>query len=201
MLAIIDYGSGNLDSVYRAFHRLGANPVVARTAADVTSATRLVLPGVGYFDKAMAHLADSGMLSALKVSVLERGTPILGICLGFQLFTDFSEEGHTAGLGWLRGRTQRFTAGELKVPHMGWNEVFPGEGSGMLARLDPGSCFYFAHSYYVTCDDAAATVATAEYGVRFAAAAERGNIVGTQFHPEISHDNGYQFLRQYLERH
>lgn len=199
MLTIIDYGSGNLESVYRAFHRLGANPAVARTVADIESATRLVLPGVGSFDKAMAHLNRSGMLPALQESVLERGIPILGICLGFQLFTEHSEEGDTAGLGWLRGRSRRFESHTLKVPHIGWNEVFPGEGEGMLARLDPGSCFYFAHSYYVHCEDPDAVVARAEYGIRFAAAAERGNIIGTQFHPEISHDNGYQFLRQYLE--
>jgi len=204
MLAVIDYGSGNLESVVRALRQLGASPMVARTPGEVARAERLVLPGVGFFDKAMAHLESSGMASALRQRVEVDRVPILGICLGFQLFTRRSEEGGAAGFGWLDAETKRFDFGggpeALKVPHMGWNEVAPPPGEGILAGLEPGACFYFAHSYYVDCKDPEAAVATTEYGHPFASAAQRDNIIGTQFHPEISHVNGFRLLERFLER-
>ncbi|MBI1319762.1 MAG: imidazole glycerol phosphate synthase subunit HisH [Candidatus Hydrogenedens sp.] len=203
MLAVIDYGSGNLESVVRALRQLGAEPVVAQSPAAVEQADRLVLPGVGFFDKAMAHLESNGLANALRQRVEVDQVPILGICLGFQLFTRRSEEGGVNGFGWIDAETRRFDFGggpeALKVPHMGWNEVAPPQGAGILAGLEPGACFYFAHSYYVACNDPEAAAATTVYGHPFTSAVQRGNIIGTQFHPEISHVNGFRLLERFLE--
>jgi glutamine amidotransferase len=201
MIAIVDCGIGNLGSVLNMLRRVGAPAVVTGDPGVVADAEKLVLPGVGAFDHGMTSLRRSGLIPTLERRVLNEGVPILGICLGLQLFMQSSEEGVEPGLGWLHGRTVRFRLGDdrhegLKVPHMGWNTVKPAR-PGVWPSLRDGPRFYFVHSYHVECDDAADVLATARYGYDFAAAARRGNVVGVQFHPEKSHRYGMALLRDF----
>lgn len=202
MIVIVDYGIGNLDSVLRGFRHAGAEAVVASDPAALDRADGIVLPGVGSFAKGMRNLTEQGLLPALNRRVLEEKAPVLGICLGFQLFTKHSEEGDAEGLGWIDGVTKRFNFPFLDnlipVPHMGWNELEVRKENRLLDGIHPGACFYFAHSYCVHCKDDGAILATTEYGYDFVSAVERDNIFGTQFHPEKSHANGLDLLRNFV---
>lgn len=203
MIAIINYGIGNLDSVARAFRKCGAEVTVAVSPDQITGADHIVLPGVGSFGKAMEVLTDSGLLPELNRKVLEEKTPVLGICLGFQMMTHYSEEGDARGLGWLDGETRRFRFDgleqPLKTPHMGWNDLQRKKESPLLDKIHPDACFYFAHSFCVSCREESAVLATSCYGNEFVSAAHKGNIFGTQFHPEKSHANGLQMIRNFVE--
>ncbi len=199
MIAIVDYGAGNLESVVRAFSKLGEEARITRSVEDLDAATRIVLPGVGFFDKAMQFLRDSGLAEALHRRVLVEQTPLLGICLGFQMFCRHSEEGDAAGLGWLDATVQRLPTAGQKIPHIGWNEPQWSAGHPWAAGLKPGACFYFAHSYCVTQADPGVVAATCGYGVEFTAAVQRDNLFGIQFHPEKSHENGLCLLKNFLE--
>ncbi len=201
-IVIVDYGAGNLESVVRAFARAGAAARITADAAAVSAAQAIVLPGVGAFDTAMARLQDTGIDTVLRERVAQGHTPVLGICLGFQMFTRASAEGRAAGFAWIDGESQRFPAGPetpVKVPHIGWNDVLPQGDSPLFRGLGARPCFYFAHSYYVDCLSPAAVVAETDYGRRFTAVVQQGPLVGVQFHPEKSHDNGARFLRNFLE--
>ncbi len=202
MIAIVNYGIGNLDSVCRAFQRHGAETVIAERPEEIEPADHIVLPGVGFFSKAMRYLDESGLLPVLNVKVLEAKTPILGICLGFQMFMCRSEEGGVEGLGWIDGEAKRFRFDGLdptpKMPHMGWNDLSAQKESPLLAGIHPGACFYFAHSYAVRCRDADAVLTTSQYGHGFVSAVHKGNIFGTQFHPEKSHANGLKLIENFL---
>jgi glutamine amidotransferase len=190
-----------LDSVLRAFRACGVEARVAVQPADLDGARGIVLPGVGFFAPAMQRLRDTGLLPALERKVLDGGTPLLGICLGFQMLTRHSEEGDAEGLGWIDGETKRFEFAALpeppKVPHIGWNDLSVRQPNPLFEGVPRGACFYFAHSYCVSCRDDAAVVATTAYGSEFVSAAAKGNIFGTQFHPEKSHDNGLQVIRNF----
>jgi len=203
MIVVVNYGVGNMESVLRAFHRLGAEARLSAGPADIAAADHLILPGVGFFDKAMGRLRDTGLLDPLHHKVVEEKTPVLGICLGFQMLTRHSEEGDTEGLGWIDAETKAFDFTKQeprpKVPHIGWNQLAPANGHALFDTLNTDSCYYFAHSYYVTCNDPAALVATTDYGLPFASVVQRDNIFGTQFHPEKSHDSGTRFLQRFLE--
>jgi glutamine amidotransferase len=201
MNIIVDYGAGNLVSVLRAFRLAGSEARISADPEEVARAKRIVLPGVGFFDVAMENLRSTGILPVLERRVRQEGTPILGICLGMQMFTRFSEEGNAPGLGWIDAETKRFRPAEaaVKVPHLGWNEIQSAASCPLLKGLPPESCFYFAHSYYVDCAGEAAVKASTRYGVEFAAVIQQDNIFGVQFHPEKSHDNGLHFLRRFLE--
>jgi imidazole glycerol-phosphate synthase subunit HisH len=204
MTTIVNYGIGNLDSVLRAFRNCSDAASISNDPAEIAAAERIVLPGVGSFAKAMEYLRQSGLLPVLEKKVLEEKTPVLGICLGFQMFTRHSEEGDAEGLGWIDGYTRKFDftgieGPRLKIPHMGWNDLQAAKESPLLAGIHPDACFYFAHSYYVSCDDNAAVLARSAYGLDFVSAVHRGNIFGTQFHPEKSHANGLQLIRNFLE--
>lgn len=201
VIVIVDCGIGNLGSVLNMFRRIGVPAVVTGDPAVVAEAERLVLPGVGAFDHGMKSLRQSGLIPTLERRVLRERTPILGICLGLQLFMQGSEEGVEPGLGWLHGRTVRFRLSEprhqgLRVPHMGWNTVKPAQ-PGVWPSLSDGPRFYFVHSYHIECDDEGDVLATARYGYDFAVAARRGNVMGVQFHPEKSHRYGMAVLRDF----
>jgi len=203
MIVIVDYGMGNLRSIQNKFERLGAEILISSRTEDLESADRIVLPGVGAFDVGMANLAESGLLRTLQEEVMDRRKPLLGICLGMQLLTDSSEEGKLAGLGWVPGDTRliRFDPGQtkLRVPHMGWNTLNVKRSNNLLTGVAGDASFYFVHSYYVDCANAEDVVATTHYGRDMASVVQHGNVYGTQFHPEKSHEAGVQILKNFLE--
>lgn len=200
MLAIIDYGSGNLRSVARAFERVSPLAVkITAAAADLRSASRIVLPGVGAFGDCMKGLsALPGMRDALEKEVRGRKKPFLGICVGMQLlFEKGHEHGVHPGLGWLEGEVAPLQAPGLKIPHMGWNELAIAKRHPLLSGIENGAHAYFVHSYHAraAADD---ILATAEYGQTIAAVVGRGNIMGTQFHPEKSQETGLRLLQNFV---
>lgn len=200
-LVIVDYGTGNLHSVYKAFRRVGADPVVTSDPARVAVAERLVLPGVGHFGKAMDNLRTRGFVEALSEAALGRKVPVLGICLGMQLFARRSQEGDVDGLGWIDAEVIRLEVQDTvryKVPHMGWNSVQQKKPSRLGSGLPAAPLFYFAHSYHVVCADPGDVLFETSYACTFASGLERGNILGVQFHPEKSHATGEQLLRGFL---
>ncbi len=196
MITIVDYGVGNLRSVQKALERVGATAVVSGDPAALDATQGVVLPGVGAFGDAMDSLRARGLVEPVLRQV-EEGKPLLGICLGMQLLFEESEEmGRHPGLGLLPGRVVRFPAGELKVPHVGWNRLDAPQGD-LLAGVDDGAYAYFVHSYYVVPEDATGVLATTEYGVEFASVVGRGRLWGAQFHPEKSQEIGLRMLKNY----
>jgi glutamine amidotransferase len=198
MIHIVDYDMGNLRSVQKAFEHLGIAATVTDDPAAVRQAGRLVVPGVGAFRDAMASLRAKGLDEAV-VDFAKSGKPLLGICLGLQLFFDASEEyGEHQGLGLLPGRVVRFPAQpDLKVPHMGWNVV---HGRGDLGRVLDGKYVYFVHSYYAVPANPAHVAGTTPYGVEFCSAAARDNVWAAQFHPEKSAEAGQALLTAFAKR-
>lgn len=198
LIAIIDYGVGNLASVRNAFLRLGHEAVITGSSEQILQARRVVLPGVGAFADAMHNLCRLGLDDTVK-KVVENETPFLGICLGLHLlFSQGEEHGVHPGLDIIRGRVIKFELPrEYKVPHMGWNQVLPREGSRLFKGLPSGSHFYFVHSYYVLPEDDRFTAARSDYGTEFVCAVEKNNIFATQFHPEKSGKLGLQLLQNF----
>ena len=194
MIAIIDYGMGNLRSVQKGFEKVGRDAFITRDPEQVAKAQSVVLPGVGAFADAMANLKASGLDQAVLRAVAD-GKPFLGICLGQQLLFEASEEwGLTEGLGIFPGRVRRFPEGDLKVPHMGWNQVEIQKGNPLLDGIPDKSAFYFVHSYYVDPVDPEVVLGVTEYGVRFSSFVGRDKIFGIQFHPEKSSALGLKIL-------
>ena len=200
MIAVIDYGAGNLKSVKNALDHLGAANMRASTAKEILLADAVILPGVGEFGTAMAELERRGIKEAV-IEAAGSGRPLLGICLGMQLLFEAGEESPGAkGLGILPGRVPRFPAEMgLKIPHMGWNSVMPLKENRLLDGLPEGSYMYFVHSFYVKAAERADVSAISEYGLIFDAAVERGNIFGCQFHPEKSGAAGLVILKNFIE--
>ncbi|MZP31077.1 imidazole glycerol phosphate synthase subunit HisH [Heliobacterium undosum] len=196
MIAIIDYGMGNLRSVQKGLEKAGYAGFVTNDPEAVRSAPGVILPGVGAFADAMENLRQSGMIPPIMETVAA-GKPFLGICLGFQLMFDASEEGgHFEGLGIFPGMVRRLPPG-LKVPHMGWNELTVRRESAILAGIPSGAEYYFVHSYYVDPAEPDLVIATADYGFDFCAVAGRGSVSGAQFHPEKSSDLGLRILQNF----
>lgn len=184
--AIIDYDAGNLANVVRAATRAGLDVVVTRNPAEIRDASALVLPGVGAMKDAMDHLNGYGLTGIIQEEV-KKGKKLAGICLGMQALYDVSEEnGHIPALGLLPGRIVRFPEGNLKVPHMGWNELVIQRPHEVLEGLAPHSCVYFVHSYYKTPGYTEDVIASADYGVTVPAVVGKDNVLGFQFHPEKS---------------
>ncbi len=204
LVAIVDYGSGNLRSAQKALARVAGAETVVITSdpAVIAHAERIVLPGVGAFGDCMAGLrAIPGMIGALRLAVLERGVPFLGICVGMQLLAGVGREfGDHAGLDWISGEVARLTPSDpaLKIPHMGWNELRVARPHPVLAGIAPGANVYFVHSYAMRPSDPSHVLATADYGGAFAAMVGRDNILGMQFHPEKSQAVGLAFLANFL---
>lgn len=197
-MVIVDYGMGNLGSVVNAFGRLGIACKVSREPHDLVAASGIVLPGVGAFPAAMQNLRARGLTDTLHDLVIERRKPFLGICLGLQLIaTDSTEQGLTKGLGWIDGHVTRIApAAQERVPHVGWNEIRTRDGATLFARLQDEAHFYFDHSYHLQCSDQWVT-ASCDYGGRWVAAIQKGNIHAVQFHPEKSQRNGLRVLRNF----
>ena len=197
MIAIADYGIGNLGSVTKAFRRFGAEVRLTGDPAELRAADALVLPGDGAFAATMEEVERRGLVPVLRETAAA-GKPLLGICIGMQLFFEESEEhGLHRGLGLLPGRVRRFD-GTLPVPHMGWNELRPKRPHPMLDDLAPGSYVYFVHSYY--CDAPGdVVIASSDYGREFAAVVGRGSVVGVQFHPEKSQEVGLRMVEGFVK--
>ncbi len=201
MIVVVDYGMANIGSVLNMFSKVGAAAVASADAATIRTADKLVLPGVGAFDQAMARLRRLDLVGPLNEMALERRIPVLGICLGMQLLLDSSEEGDSRGLGWIAGQAKRFTFdgtdSRLRIPHMGWNELKVRKKSVLFEGVTEPQRYYFVHSYHAQCEQQDDVLGTAEYGYEFAAAVERGNISATQFHPEKSHRFGMRLLQAF----
>jgi imidazole glycerol-phosphate synthase subunit HisH len=197
-ITIVDYGMGNLGSIQNMFKRIGVSAAITRDLEQISQASKLVLPGVGAFDAAMTRIKNNQLIPVLNHKALVEKIPILGICLGMQLLTHGSEEGNQPGLGWIDASCHRFSAeANLKVPHMGWNRVIPMAKNLLIEDLPAEARFYFVHSYYVKTQKPENVVLEATYGISFAAAIQRNNIVGTQFHPEKSHRFGMKLLENF----
>lgn len=206
MVTIIDYGICNIKSVANMLIRVGAECKIALNPSDLISAKKLILPGIGSFDKGIDNLKKAALLSVLKEKVIEERTPILGICLGMQLFANMSEEGSFHGLGWIDGRVKKFDFGslkenneKLKIPNMGWNYIYPVKDHFLFKDVPQPMRFYFVHSYYYVCGSKENDLAKAHYGNDFTCAIVKDNIMGVQFHPEKSHKYGKQVLRNFVE--
>lgn len=190
-IGIVDYGVGNLGSVRNMLRRVGHEARIVDNREDMARCGKLVLPGVGAFDRAMERLDASGLRGLLDEMVLERRVPTLGICLGMQLLTRGSEEGDRPGLGYVQAEARRFPrGGGLKVPHMGWNVVSVPHPSPLTAHFDEETRFYFVHSYHVLVDDQRNSMLKCTYGLTFDAGIMAGHVFGAQFHPEKSHRFG-----------
>jgi glutamine amidotransferase len=204
MIALIDYGMGNLRSVQKALERAGGDARLVSGPAELARAEKIVLPGVAAFADAMAQLRDQRLAEPL-VEAVRDGVPYLGLCLGLQLLFDVSyEDGEHAGLGLLPGKVVRFDvagrspAQRLPVPHMGWNQIRPRRHAPMLTGIDDGAYVYFAHSYHAVPGEPGDVAATTDYGYEFASAVWRGNIFATQFHPEKSQAVGLRLLENFV---
>jgi glutamine amidotransferase len=199
-IAIVDYGMANLHSVERKLDRIGVHAQLTCDPDALLRADKLLLPGVGHFGKAMEHLVTMGLVPALHEAVMVRKTPVLGICLGMQLFARQSEEGGAEGLGWIDADVVRFSIDDrrLKVPHMGWNGVRVVRPNPLLEGVTEQTEFYFVHAYHLVCRDSGDVLCDTDYGYPFTSVVERGNLYGVQFHPEKSHDAGEVLLRNFL---
>ncbi|WP_054692154.1 imidazole glycerol phosphate synthase subunit HisH [Syntrophomonas palmitatica] len=200
MIAVIDYGMGNLASVQNALLKLGYEVFISNDKELIINADRVILPGVGAFEDAIKCLCDLGLDQTIK-QVLRYGKPVLGICLGMQLiFSQSEENGLHTGLDLLPGRVVRFQLPpSYKVPHMGWNSIKPAQESRLFQGIDTGSYFYFVHSYYPVPEDSKVIAAQSEYGVNFTCAIEQDNLFATQFHPEKSGNIGLKVLKNFGE--
>lgn len=200
MITIVDYGMGNLGSIQNMFRRIGAETEISGDPERLKRARKLMLPGVGAFDQAMERINASGIRDILDKRVLEDRVPVLGICLGMQLLTRSSEEGRLKGLGWVKADAKRFPSlPNLKVPHMGWNNVTPTQANPLIEGLPGDARFYFVHSYYVSMDDKRDSILQTEYGLMFDSALNYKNIYGAQFHPEKSHKFGMKLLSNFAD--
>jgi len=203
MIAVVDYGCGNLHSVSKAFEAIGEDVVVTPRPEDLQAADRIVIPGVGNFRATLDKLRRSGLIDCLTEQIREVGKPALGICVGMQLMADRGlEGGSTPGLGWVGGVVDRLPAAAsgLRLPHVGWNEVFPVGDPPVFKGLGKAPVFYFVHSYALGYEGEEGPVAAwCEYGEPFVAAVQFGNVLATQFHPEKSQDLGLRFLMNWVD--
>ncbi len=201
MITILDYGSGNLNAIKNIYERLNIHFEFANTKEQVEKADHIILPGVGAFDETISTLQDKGFIEVLNKKVFDNKVPILGICVGMQMLAESSEEGTLNGLGWIHGKVKKFDkniiSGKPKIPHLGWNSIEITRNCTLFNNIDPAVGFYFVHSYYYDCTDEKNVICKTQYGNVFHSAVNRDNIYGVQFHPEKSHDNGIQLLKNF----
>ncbi len=199
MIAIIDYGAGNLHSVKNALDFLDAPSIVTGSAEEILSADKVILPGVGAFGNAMQCLRKNG-LDKVVLKTADKGTPLLGICLGLHLMFEGSEESpDVKGLGLFKGKIVKIPDCGLKIPHMGWNNLEITKDSRILKNIGNNPFVYFVHSYYLKAEDESIVSAYTDYGEKLAVAVEDKNVFATQFHPEKSGDTGMQILKNFTE--
>lgn len=202
IVGIVNYNMGNLGSVKKKIERIGHRTVIGSHANSLKHADKLILPGVGHFAKATKELKQLGLWNFLNEEVLIKNRPILGICLGMQLMTKFSEEGNAEGFGWFDASVVRFNIKDtlkFKVPHMGWNTINIMKSSAIMDGLPLNPEFYFVHAYHAVSNNPDEILATTTYDYDFVSAFEKENIFGLQFHPEKSHDKGEKLLANFLK--
>lgn len=202
MITIIDYGMGNLGSIYNMFKKIGVESKITSDIEEIKNAQKILLPGVGAFNNAMIRINESGFQDILTKKALIEKIPVLGICLGMQLLTDGSEEGDLPGLGLIPAKTIRFNFSnkeDLKIPHMGWNSVYESNSSYLTKDLPEEPRFYFVHSYYVKAENGKNSILRTNYGIEFDSAIQKDNIFGVQFHPEKSHKFGMKLLENFTK--
>lgn len=202
-IVIINCGVGNVGSVKNMLRKIGVEATVSSEVSDIEKADKLIFPGIGAFDSGMERIEQLGIMPVLEEKVIENKTPILGICLGMQLFSKSSEEGKRSGLGWVDAKTIRFrfddTQPKLKIPHMGWNTTRVVKKNPLFIDLDDDARFYFVHSYHVVCNKKEDIITTTNYGFDFVSSLGKENIFGVQFHPEKSHKYGMRLLKNFVE--
>lgn len=207
MIAIVDYGLGNVQAFASIFKRLDMPCIIAKNAEDLSHASRIILPGVGSFDWAIERLENSGMRQTLDEMVINRAVPVLGVCVGMQIMTESSDEGKLPGLGWIKqAAVKRFDFSQeleggfirTRLPHMGWNDVEPTCFDTLFKNMENAQ-FYFLHSYYFLSNVPELVLAQSNYGIQFTSAFAQKNIFGVQFHPEKSHNSGVELLRNFSE--
>ena len=198
MIVIINHGLGNLKGILHKIEKGNIKAKISNDPNDIITADKLILPGVGSFRTAIENMRKLSLVDVLNNKVVIQKTPILGVCLGMQLFTKFSEEGNCEGLGWIDGIKKKFIAkNRLKVPHMGWNKLEFIKKSSWFNGIDDIPYFYFVHSYFVTCHDKNDVLATTFYDHDFLSVINRENIFGVQFHTEKSHQQGIRLLHNF----
>lgn len=201
MIAIIDYGAGNLGSIANMLRKLGQPGTVTSNPLVIQNANKIILPGVGKFDYGMSKLIESGLIEILNKKANEEKVPILGICLGAQLMTNSSEEGSLPGLGWFDAQVKKFSfdpALSLRIPHMGWNYVTVNKQNPLISISNEEQRFYFVHSYYISSNSPTNVLLTTTYGNEFVSALANENIFAVQFHPEKSHKYGLNLFKNFL---
>ena len=201
MISILDYGSGNINAIRNIYERLNIPSELISSVGEIEKAERVILPGVGAFDETISTLREKGIVDILNRRVEKGNLLILGICVGMQMLADCSEEGSLAGLGWIPGEVKKFDKnliqGKPKLPHLGWNSISIVKDCPLFKGIDEEIGFYFVHSF--NCKYVENVLTTTDYGITFHSAISRGNVYGVQFHPEKSHDNGIQLLRNFAE--
>lgn len=202
VVTIIDYGMGNIKSIRNMLRYLGYDSKISSDAKEIANSEKLILPGVGHFGYAMENISHLGIKEAIDYACVERKIPTLGICLGMQLLTNYSEEGKAAGLGYIDAETKKFDFDRLsgfKIPHMGWDYINISNRIPLLKNVCDDDRYYFVHSFYVSVFDKQSKVATTDYGMIFDAVIAKDNIMGVQFHPEKSLKYGMKILENFVE--
>ena len=202
MIAIVDYGVGNLFSIRNILKKAGAESVISSDSDALLRAEKLILPGIGSFDHCMSKLKESGLQESLMQVAASQNTPILGLCVGMQIMAKSSEEGKLQGLSWIDAECVKFKfepKSDLKIPNIGWNDVNQKKDSRLLAGMYPDARFYFVHSYHMQCGNSADVLLTSHYGYEFVCAVESGIIYGVQFHPEKSHKFGLKLFENFIK--
>jgi glutamine amidotransferase len=200
MIAIINYGLGNLGSILNMLRKIGTEAEIISDVDKIAKAEKIILPGVGAFDTAMEKLESTELKDVLEIKALKEKIPLLGICLGMQILGKGSEEGKKDGLGWISSFSHKFNVNQgLKVPHMSWNTVCIHKSHTLFKGIETDPSFYFSHSYYVVADSDNDVAGTTNYGITFHSVITKDNIFGTQFHPEKSHKYGMKLLQNFAE--
>ncbi len=199
IVGVVDYGMGNLHSINRKLHILDVSFKQIKNPDDISDCDKVILPGVGHFGRAMQKLYDQNLVECLNEHALLKKKPILGICLGMQLMTEFSEEGNVKGLGWIKSKIVKFQVEDphkFKIPHVGWNTVTSENSKLLDSQVNE---FYFVHSYYAQLPDEIIVVHTSQYDKEFISGFEKDNIFGVQYHPEKSHNQGIELLKKFID--
>ena len=205
MIVIIDYQCGNPASIHNMLKKIGCPAQISSDPTVIRASSKLILPGVGSFDHGMNKLEEFGLLPVLQERVAKDKIPILGICLGVQLFCARSDEGKRSGLGWIDANVVKFDSTRMrdtdKIPHMGWIDTYVSRATKLISSEDETPRYYFVHSYHLDCRNQSQIMATASHGYEFVAAVEKDNILGVQFHPEKSHRYGKELMKKFIEQY